>query len=145
MENENVRLESDLTSYSVDNKMRRSMSSAQLFVRLKREKHISHKCVWKTGRRSESVCVMKNDVLWGREPWSSGYGRRLMFRRSWVQIPALFTGWTFFTYFCCKKIATKINLKRPGMAHFLKKWCFINDNVTEAICLLTSRKVGFFT
>ena len=25
-------------------------------------------------------------------PWSSGYGRRLMFRRSWVRIPALYTG-----------------------------------------------------
>ena len=32
----------------------------------------------------------------GREPWSSGYGRRLMFVRSWVQIPALYTGGTFF-------------------------------------------------
>ena len=33
---------------------------------------------------------------WGWEPWSSGYGKRLMFRRSWVQIPAPYTGWTFF-------------------------------------------------
>ena len=32
----------------------------------------------------------------GQEPWSSGYGRRLMFKRSWVQIPAQYTGWTFF-------------------------------------------------
>ena len=32
----------------------------------------------------------------GREPWSSGYGRRLMFQRSWVQILAPNTGWTFF-------------------------------------------------
>ena len=32
----------------------------------------------------------------------SGYGRRLMYWRSWIRIPALFTGWTFFTYFCCK-------------------------------------------
>ena len=31
-----------------------------------------------------------------QEPWSSGYGRRLMFQRSWVQIPAPYTGWTFF-------------------------------------------------
>ena len=31
----------------------------------------------------------------GREPWSSGYGRRLMFQRSWVRIPAPYTGWTF--------------------------------------------------
>ena len=26
---------------------------------------------------------------YGREPWSSGYGRRLMFLRSWVRILAL--------------------------------------------------------
>ena len=24
----------------------------------------------------------------GREPWSSGYGRRLVFQRLWVRIPA---------------------------------------------------------
>ena len=40
----------------------------------------------------------------GREPWSSGYGRRLMIQSSWVQIPAPYTGWTwhFFTLICCK-------------------------------------------
>ena len=37
----------------------------------------------------------------GREPWSIGYGRRLMFQRSWVQIPAPFDG-HFFTLICCK-------------------------------------------
>ena len=31
----------------------------------------------------------------GREPWSSGYGRRLVFGRSWVWIPAPYTGWTW--------------------------------------------------
>ena len=38
----------------------------------------------------------------GREPWSCGYGRRLMFWRLWVQIPAPYTGWKNFTYNCCK-------------------------------------------
>ena len=41
----------------------------------------------------------------GREPWSSGYGWRLMFERSWVRILAPYTGWTFghfFTFICCK-------------------------------------------
>ena len=33
------------------------------------------------------------DIL-GREPWSGGYGRRLMFQRSWVGILAPDTGWT---------------------------------------------------
>ena len=28
------------------------------------------------------------------EPWSSGYGSRLTFQRSWVRIPAPDTGWT---------------------------------------------------
>ena len=39
----------------------------------------------------------------GREPWSSGYGRRLKFHRSRVQIPAPNTGWTwhFYTLICC--------------------------------------------
>ena len=34
--------------------------------------------------------------------WSSGQGRRLAFKRLWVQIPALDTGWTFFTLYCWK-------------------------------------------
>ena len=40
----------------------------------------------------------------GREPWYSGYGRRLTFQRSWARIPAPDTGWTlkFFTLICCK-------------------------------------------
>ena len=32
-------------------------------------------------------------VVCGREPWSSGYGRRLVFWRSWVPILALYTYW----------------------------------------------------
>ena len=38
------------------------------------------------------------DKSWslGWEPWSSGHGMRLMFRRLWVQFPALTTRWTFF-------------------------------------------------
>ena len=35
-------------------------------------------------------------TIYGREPWSSGYGRRLASLRSWVQILAPYTGWTFF-------------------------------------------------
>ena len=47
--------------------------------------------------------------LLGREPWSSAYGRRLMIRRSWVQILAPYTGWTLI---CCK-IYKDVCLKRP--------------------------------
>ena len=35
-----------------------------------------------------------------------------MFQRLWVQIPALYTGWTFFTCICCKN-CNDVCLKRP--------------------------------
>ena len=35
-----------------------------------------------------------------KKPWSSGYRRRLMLCSLWVRIPALYTGWTFFTNIC---------------------------------------------
>ena len=66
----------------------------------------------------------------GQEPWSSGNGTRLMFKRLGVRIPAPYTGLTFFTYICCKNWndvcleRPKINdkrEKRPGLAHFFKK------------------------
>ena len=44
----------------------------------------------------------KGKLLQLGEPWSSGYGRRLMFWRLWVLIPALYPGWAFFTSICCK-------------------------------------------
>ena len=42
--------------------------------------------------------------LYRIEPWSSGYGRQLMFERSWVWIPVMYTGWAwhFFTLISCK-------------------------------------------
>ena len=47
--------------------------------------------------------ILTNKCILGREPWSSGYGRRLMFQRLWVRIPAPFTGWTFFhIHICCE-------------------------------------------
>ena len=66
----------------------------------------------------------KHVAISGREPWSSGYGRRLMFWRSWVQIPAPNTGWTFFTFICCKNVffwKDKKKWKSPRMAHFFEK------------------------
>ena len=47
-------------------------------------------------------CVEKTKIKIDREPWSIGYGRRLISWRLWVRISALYTGWTFFTYICCK-------------------------------------------
>ena len=46
-------------------------------------------------------------------PWSSDYGKRLTFRRSWVRITAPYTGWTFFTYICFKN-CNDVCLKRPS-------------------------------
>ena len=60
-------------------------------------------------------------ITWGREPWSSLYGWRLTFERSWVRIPVLYTGWTFLILISCNKQLClkrpKINEKRPGLAH----------------------------
>ena len=61
-----------------------------------------------------------------REPWSSGYGWRLRFKRSWVEIPAPYTGWTFYTLICCKNCFVclkrpKINEKEAGVGPFFKK------------------------
>ena len=53
-----------------------------------------------------------------------------MFQRSWVQIPALYTGWAFFTFVCCKNCnlclkKMKINEKEVGVGQFKKCTLFI--------------------
>ena len=50
-----------------------------------------------------------------------------MFRRLWVQIPAPYTGWTFFTFIYCKNCSvclkkTKINEKVTGDGPFLSSY-----------------------
>ena len=53
--------------------------------------------------------------------WPRGYERRLVFKRSWVQIPAPVTVWTFFTFkyiVCLKRL--KINGKEAMDVPFLK-------------------------
>ena len=76
------------------------------------------------GLLSQKFCNRNVCDKEGREPWSSGKGKRLTFRRSWVRIPAPYTGWTFFTYckncnVCLKR--PKINEKEAGVGPFLKK------------------------
>ena len=47
-----------------------------------------------------------------------------MFRRSWVRIPAPYTGWTFFTFICCRKCIvekTKLNEKEAGDVYSSQK------------------------
>ena len=67
---------------------------------------------------NHSTCQTKIWGLNGLEPWSSGYGRRLTFQRSWVRIPAPDIGWTWLLR---KKGKKEINKK----AIELKKYEFI--------------------
>ena len=48
---------------------------------------------WQTGRSMQATVLYaggKQYTGFGREPWSSGYGRQLIFKRSWVGITAPF-------------------------------------------------------
>ena len=59
--------------------------------------------IWRdgTGFKSMSLascehkCSSFKQSYYGREPWSTSYGRRLVFQKLWVQIPAHYAGWTF--------------------------------------------------
>ena len=74
--------------------------------------------------------MLKNNTLYAsvRKSWSSGFGRRFMFKRLCVQIPTPATGWTFFTLICCIYLyclleETQINEKEakdgPGLTTYL--------------------------
>ena len=89
--------------------------------------------------------IQLNIYQWGREPWSSDYGRRLTFQRSWVRIPAPYTGWTFFHIYLLYKFVMfvwkrpKINEKEVGVGPFFKniyQWitCFISVNKIFSPC-----------
>ena len=56
-------------------------------------------------------------------PWSSGYGRRLMFVRSWVWIPAPYTGysWHFSHCIVCLLEKTENKQKEAGFGPFFLK------------------------
>ena len=56
-------------------------------------------------------------------------GRRLMFQRLWVWIPALYTGWTFLLVWKDKKLTKK----RPWMAYFYKLAKYINTSLSIQI------------
>ena len=55
------------------------LSGELIWVLLKKSNWLEQEKIKETSKKNNT----KNDVG-GREPWSSGYGRRLMFRRSWV-------------------------------------------------------------
>ena len=58
--------------------------------------NLSIKYLVKLDKSVSNTLPVKFTILYqvGREPWSSGYGSRLTFQRSWVRIPAPDTGWT---------------------------------------------------
>ena len=52
-----------------------------------------------------SLTTSKKIFWYGREPWSSDYGRQLMFKRPWVRIPATYTRWIWhFSHLFAVKI-----------------------------------------
>ena len=79
--------------------------------------------------------IERNNLVQGRESWSSGYRRRLMFQRSWVWILALYTGWTFFSHLfvvkivmmCVWKDENKWKRDRVCPIFFIKKLVQIAD------------------
>ena len=85
----------------------------------------SHYAAWVSATIVCTVYFWDNKVIIAREPWSGGYGKRLTFRRLWVWIQVPYTGWTFFSYICCKICnvclkRTKISKKEAGVGPFLK-------------------------
>ena len=96
--------------------------------------------------------------LWWREHWSSFYGRRLMFQKSWVQIQAPYTGWTFSHLFVVKNVMfvwkdKNKHKKSPGMAHIFKNKKSVwwphpftlngkSENRSPTLCLLMNHEPG---
>ena len=74
----------------------------------------------------ELIFVIRTEVNKGkwkieRDPWFSGYGRRLRVWWSWVQIPVPYTRWSFIILInckiynvCLKKIENKLDIARVG-------------------------------
>ena len=104
-----------------------------------------------------TVCVLvyfikqffsaKRVTVVGREPWSSCYGKRLTFWRSWVWILVPYTWWTFFTFICCKNCydvclkRPKINEKEAGFGpFFFKKTTFKHHQVCLQVIVIKINK-----
>ena len=73
------------------------------------------------GRQKLETNNNNKNKFHGWEPWSSGYGRRLTFWRSWVRIPVLYTGWKFFSLICWK-IVLMFVWKRPKKTNRGRGW-----------------------
>ena len=87
---------------------------------------------------SKSIQTYYLVKLLEQESWSSGYGRRLMFQRSWVQIPALYTGWKWhFSHLFVVKIVKCVwkddNKWKRGRGWPIKRWSILEDLVVGTI------------
>ena len=77
--------------------------------------------IWK--KHADIASANNRALLIVQEPWSSGYGRRLMYWRPWVRIPALYNGWTFFKSICRKNcIDACLKIKRGRRWPILKQF-----------------------
>ena len=82
------------------------------------------------------------NIIFGREPWSSGYGRWLTFQRSWVRILAPDTGWTWhFSHWFVVKIVCLFekteNKRKRG-----RGWPIFKKTKNIYLCGLSSLPMG---
>ena len=54
--------------------------------------------------QTSALSIIRKFHILGLEPRSNDYERRFILWSLWVQIPATYTGWTFFTFICCKVV-----------------------------------------
>ena len=85
------------------------------------------------GAHEGEHCARQERRLVRLESWSSGYGRILMIKRSWVWIPAPDTRWSFLHWFFVVKIVLfawktqKYTKRGHGWSIFIKEWQLIVD------------------
>ena len=120
-------------SLNLDNVENASIATSQSLMHSSTSRRRCRRCRRPRWRRSRGARHWSSRriliyLLYKKKSWSSGYGRRLMFQRSWVRIPAPDTGWTwhFFTLICCKNCIVclkrpKINEKEAEVGPFFKK------------------------
>ena len=121
-----------------------SLSNTKCLIHTNPHTHTHHSFTL-TSIHSYSILSLRQHTqtnIYTWEPWSCGYGRRLMFWRSWIQIPVQYTGWTFFTLNCCKKWNVCLEKSLCFLEHF--NGFYFNLKVTIfAFCCTETAIQGF--
>ena len=79
------------------------------------------------------VQLLNSVVDLGLEPWSSGYGKRLALKRTWIRISA--PGYIILLQ--KNNVCLKKTIKGPGMVHFLrKKFVFLIKSKLLEMCFI---------